>query len=99
MVSRHRRGSLIDPHEPEPQPWAPARGDRRNEISGCKPTPNELADKARAMILILTEPSDAHADHVADKLRARGTDFVRFNPADFPSHAEISLSYGPTGRV
>jgi hypothetical protein len=49
------------------------------------------------MILILTEPFDEHADHVAQKLRERGTDFVRFDPAQFPSQAEISLSYTFTG--
>jgi len=47
------------------------------------------------MILILTENFDSHADLVEQKLRERGADFVRFNPAQFPSQAEISLSYSP----
>jgi glutathione synthase/RimK-type ligase-like ATP-grasp enzyme len=51
------------------------------------------------MILILTEPDDSHADHVAQKLRERETDFVRFNHADFPSKAQISLAYPVTGQV
>jgi hypothetical protein len=50
------------------------------------------------MILILTEPSDEHANHIAAKLRERGADFVRFNPAQFPREAEISLSYSPQGE-
>ena len=47
------------------------------------------------MILILTAPDDEHANHVASKLRERGTSFVRFNPAQFPREAEISLAYSP----
>jgi glutathione synthase/RimK-type ligase-like ATP-grasp enzyme len=49
------------------------------------------------MILILTAPDDEHADHVAAKLRQRGADFIRFNPAQFPREAEISLAYSPRG--
>src|SRR5438552_2843432 len=51
------------------------------------------------MILILTEPLDPHADHVGEKLRERGADFVRLDHAQFPSQAEISLSYSVTGQV
>jgi hypothetical protein len=51
------------------------------------------------MILILTEPRDVHADHVAHKLRERGAGFRRFHPAEFPRHAELSLSYSATGRA
>jgi hypothetical protein len=51
------------------------------------------------MILILTEPLDPHADHVEQKLRERSAEFVRFNPAQFPSQAEISLCYSFTGQV
>jgi len=51
------------------------------------------------MLLILTEPFDEHADYVAQKLRERGTDFVRFNPSQFPSQAEVSLSYSFRGDV
>lgn len=49
------------------------------------------------MILILTAPDDEHADHVASKLRERDASFVRFNPAQFPREAEISLSYSTWG--
>lgn len=50
------------------------------------------------MILILTEPFDPHADHVEQKLQERGADFARFNPAQFPSQAEVSLFYSFTGQ-
>jgi len=50
------------------------------------------------MIIILSKPDDAHADHVESKLRARAAAFVRFDPADFPRAAEITLSYSSTGR-
>src|SRR5688572_2746884 len=52
-----------------------------------------------SMILILTDASDPHADHVAQKLRERGADFVRFDPAQFPSNAEVSISYSMAGDV
>jgi hypothetical protein len=55
-------------------------------------------EKEQEMILILTAPDDEHADHVASKLRERDACFVRFNPAQFPREAEISLSYSPSGR-
>jgi hypothetical protein len=45
------------------------------------------------MLLVFTEPADVHADHVVEKLHARGADVVRFNPADFPSQAELSFEY------
>jgi hypothetical protein len=51
------------------------------------------------MLLVLTEPLDPTADRVIDCLRARGADVVRFNPADFPSKAEISVSYSPGGLI
>jgi hypothetical protein len=49
------------------------------------------------MLLVFTEPDDVHANHVVDKLRARGADVLRFNPADFPSRAEVSLTYTASG--
>jgi hypothetical protein len=49
------------------------------------------------MILILTEPDDAHADRVEQKLRARGVEVVRFDPARFPSEAEVSLAFTAAG--
>jgi hypothetical protein len=49
------------------------------------------------MLLVFTEPTDVHADHVLDKLHARGADVVRFNPADFPSQAELSFAYTTNG--
>lgn len=50
-------------------------------------------------ILILTEAFDPHADYVAEKLRERSAKFVRFNPAQFPAQAEVSLSYSFTGEA
>jgi len=49
------------------------------------------------MILILTEPRDAHANHVETRLRERGAELVRFDWAQFPSEAEVSLAYTPLG--
>lgn len=51
------------------------------------------------MILILTEPTDPHADHMEQKLRERGAEFIRFDPAEFPSNAEISHSFGVNGQL
>jgi hypothetical protein len=51
------------------------------------------------MILILTEPADVHANRVVEKLQERGANFVRFNPAQLPTKAELSLLYPKTGRV
>jgi glutathione synthase/RimK-type ligase-like ATP-grasp enzyme len=50
------------------------------------------------MILILAEDGDAHADYLENKLRERGADRVRFNPACFPNEATLSLAYSPTGE-
>ena len=49
------------------------------------------------MILILSNPLDRHANHVADALRARGASVVVFNPARFPREAELSVSFAPGG--
>ena len=49
------------------------------------------------MILILTEEFDPHADHVAQKLSARGAELVRFNPAAFPVRAAINTSFDRRG--
>jgi glutathione synthase/RimK-type ligase-like ATP-grasp enzyme len=51
------------------------------------------------MILIITEADDPHADYVEQMLRERGTEFVRFDPAQFPSNAAMSLSYEMNGQV
>jgi hypothetical protein len=51
------------------------------------------------MILILTETFDPHADHIIEMLGARGAEFVRFNPADFPAHASLSVGYASNGQV
>jgi hypothetical protein len=51
------------------------------------------------VILILTQSSDQHAERVMQMLAARSVEFVRFDPAEFPSHASLSLGYGPTGTL
>jgi hypothetical protein len=51
------------------------------------------------MILILTRPFDPHADHVIQLLRERGAEFVRFNPADFPARASLSVGYSGNGQM
>jgi hypothetical protein len=51
------------------------------------------------MILILTEPDDVHADAVIERLKARGVEWVRFNPADFPARASVSLGLESDGRM
>jgi glutathione synthase/RimK-type ligase-like ATP-grasp enzyme len=50
------------------------------------------------MIFILADSQDAHADHIEQKLRQRGADLARFNPAQFPTQAALSLAYAPTGQ-
>jgi hypothetical protein len=54
---------------------------------------------ASSMLLVLTEPDDVHADHVIGKLRERGAQVVRFNPADYPSQADISIACEPSGQL
>ena len=50
------------------------------------------------MILILTEPGDLHADRVGQRLHDRSAPFVRFNPADFPRYAALSVHFSGEGR-
>lgn len=45
------------------------------------------------MILILTEPDDVHADVVEAKLRRMGAQVCRFDWAEFPYHASLSIEY------
>jgi hypothetical protein len=51
------------------------------------------------MILILTEPDDVHADAVIERLKQRRAEWFRFNPADFPARANVSLGFEPDGRT
>jgi hypothetical protein len=51
------------------------------------------------MILILTSPDDLHADHVEPMLDARGLAYLRFDPAQYPHAAELSMAYGPSGAT
>ena len=51
------------------------------------------------MLLVVTGPTDATAEIVIGKLRARGADVHRFNPGDFPSRASVSLGFDSRGRT
>lgn len=51
------------------------------------------------MILILTRSFDPHADYVAKRLRARGVTFIRFDPVEFPTRAELSIRYSALGQT
>jgi glutathione synthase/RimK-type ligase-like ATP-grasp enzyme len=44
------------------------------------------------MILIITQSEDPHADIVEKKLQQRQVKYLRFNPAQFPSQAQVSIS-------
>jgi hypothetical protein len=46
------------------------------------------------MILILTEPDDVHANRVAAVLRRRGARFIRFDFAEYPAEASLSIELG-----
>ena len=48
------------------------------------------------MILIVTAADDEPADRVEATLRRRGADVLRFDSADFPSKARISVSFRET---
>lgn len=48
------------------------------------------------MILILTEPEDLHANIVEAKLRRRGAEVFRFDYAEYPRQASLSIQH--TGR-
>ena len=50
------------------------------------------------MLLVLTAPDDVTADVVIAKLRRRGAQVHRFDPADYPSRASLSLAFGAPGR-
>jgi glutathione synthase/RimK-type ligase-like ATP-grasp enzyme len=49
------------------------------------------------MILILTAPDDLHADRVERKLFGRRAPVFRFDPANFPATAEISVRFDAAG--
>jgi hypothetical protein len=47
------------------------------------------------MILIVTNAEDTLASHVESLLLARGAQVLRFDAADFPSHAHLTIGYRP----
>jgi hypothetical protein len=57
-----------------------------------------LTEGSVVVILILSAPSDQHADHIERKLHERGAAVVRVNPAQFPAEAALSVGYSPTGE-
>lgn len=50
------------------------------------------------MIIILTGPNDPHADAVIERLERRGAEYLRFDEADYPARANLSLRCAPDGR-
>lgn len=42
-----------------------------------------------AIVLILTEPQDLHADRIIDPLKRRGAQVIRFHTADFPERVQL----------
>jgi hypothetical protein len=50
------------------------------------------------MILVVTADADSSADHVITRLRGRGVDVQRFNPADYPTRASLGFTLDPRGR-
>jgi hypothetical protein len=50
------------------------------------------------MILLITDPGDVHADRVEAKLRARGEPVVRFDWAEFPERASLSVEWSGTDK-
>src|SRR5690242_3700784 len=51
------------------------------------------------MIVVLTRDGDVHADAVEAHLRKSGSAVIRFDPADYPAHATLSLSVAASGRA
>jgi hypothetical protein len=51
------------------------------------------------MILMVSRPDEPHSDLVYERLRERGAAVTRFNNADFPTNATISLAYTPEGHA
>ncbi|HEU4655716.1 MAG TPA: hypothetical protein VFS47_17130 [Steroidobacteraceae bacterium] len=47
------------------------------------------------MILIVSTPGDGPANAVEARLRARGLKILRFDTADFPARANLTISYRP----
>ncbi|MGH2557425.1 MAG: MvdC/MvdD family ATP grasp protein [Thermomicrobiales bacterium] len=50
------------------------------------------------MILLLSSPSEPLVQHLVQKLQERRATYVQFDYAQFPTAAELSLSYEPNGQ-
>ena len=51
------------------------------------------------MLLILSNPDDAHVPMVTPKLEARGIDYLCFDPARYPGDAGVSLGFDSSGTT
>ncbi|MCY1012564.1 hypothetical protein OV079_44945 [Nannocystis pusilla] len=51
------------------------------------------------MIIILTGPTDPHADAVIERLERRGAEYLRFDEGDYPARANLSFGCAPDGRT
>lgn len=49
------------------------------------------------MLLILSEPNDAHIPFLLPKLEARRAEYLWFDPGNFPAEAQISLGFNTSG--
>jgi Glutathione synthase/Ribosomal protein S6 modification enzyme (glutaminyl transferase) len=49
------------------------------------------------MILIVSDPADAHVDYVTKELRRRGRGHIILDPAIFPTKCSVSVESGPDG--
>src|SRR4030095_14343430 len=49
------------------------------------------------MLLILSDPQDAHVSYVATKLEARGAAFLFFDTAKFPERAQMRMGFDQRG--
>ena len=50
------------------------------------------------MLLVLTAPTDPHADRVIDLVVGEGIDVLRFDPADYPSKAVVTFGRERSGQ-
>jgi putative peptide maturation system protein len=56
-------------------------------------------EKGIAVILVLSGDGDLHAEAVEDELAQRGCETLRFDAAQFPERATVSLGLGPDGEL
>ena len=49
------------------------------------------------MLLILSEPGDAHIPFILPTLKARNVEYMWFDPADYPARAQLTFGVGSAG--